>query len=138
MWICRCGTENRTRTTQCPSCKGPEDVEEVQGGLPFVLFGMGILIAIATVLIDDAYQIPALRHYEGSVLFLSMGFGFLIWARADQTRGVTSGLDETGPLLIKEKESPFCFWVYVGTYYAGGIFLIVCGVISFFAPNPLF
>jgi len=117
MWKCICRTENRTRTTQCPSCKGPEDVEEVQGG---------------------AYQIPALRHYGGSVLFLSMGFGFLIWARADQTRGVTSGLDETGPLLIKEKESPFCFWVYVGTYYAGGIFLIVCGVISFFAPNPLF
>ena len=131
MWICRCGTETRTRTTQCPSCKGPEDVE---GGswLPLVLIGMGFLVGFAIMLIDDAYQIPALKHYGGIVFFLLFGFGGLSMARSDQKSGL--GGDELD-FPIRKEESPIGFWLYTGTMYAGGIFLIVCAVISFLFPS---
>ncbi len=133
MWICRCGTENRTRTTQCPSCKGPEDVED-GSWLPLVLIGMGFLVGFATMLIDDAYQIPGLLHYGGIVSVLLMGFGALIWARVNQTRGVIAGGDEFD---IKKKESPFGFWLCTVIMYAGGIYFIVCAVISSLFPSIL-
>jgi len=77
-------------------------------------------------------------HEHDYTLLLLFGFAFLIWARVDQTRGVTTGGDDFEFIDIKEKESPFGFWLYVVTYYAAGIFFIVCAVIAFFAPNPLF
>ncbi len=130
MWICRCGTENRTRTTQCPSCKGPEDVED-GSWLPLVLIGMGFLVGFATMLIDDAYQIPGLLHYGGIVSVLLMGFGALIWARAGQKSGL--GDDDLGP--IKKEESPIAFWFDITVKYAMGIYLIVYAVLSFLFPS---
>ena len=71
-------------------------------------------------MIGDAYQIPALKHYGGIVFFLLMGLAMLIWARVDQTRGVTIGRDDFEYSDITEKEHPFAFWLYTVTYYAGG------------------
>ena len=130
MWKCICRTENRTRTTQCPSCKGPEDVED-GSWLPLVLIGMGFLVGFATMLIDDAYQIPGLLHYGGIVSVLLMGFGALIWARAGQKSGL--GDDDLGP--IKKEESPIAFWFDITVKYAMGIYLIVYAVLSFLFPS---
>jgi hypothetical protein len=141
MWKCKCGTENRTPGKRCYYCRrlNPEPVKDGEK-LPLVVgcIIIAFLIAVAAKMIGDAYQIPALNHYGGSVLLSLFGFGLLIWARADQKSGVTLGGDDFTFIDIKKKEYPFSFWLYVGTYYAVGIFFIVCGVISFFAPNPLF
>ncbi len=135
MWKCRCGTENRTPRKGCYSCKRLKDADVET--LPLVLIGMGFLIAVAATMIGDAYQIPALKHYGGIVFFLLMGLAMLIWARVDQTRGVTIGRDDFEYSDITEKEHPFAFWLYTVTYYAGGIFFIVCAVISFLFPSIL-
>ena len=135
MWKCRCSTENRTAGKRCYYCRrlNPEpvkDVERLSLGVGCII--IAFLIAVAATMIGDAYQIPALKHYGGIVFFLLMGLGMLIWARVDQTRGVTAGGDEFD---IKKKESPFGFWLCTVIMYAGGIYLIVYAVISFLFPS---
>jgi len=137
MWKCRCGTENRTAGKRCYYCRrlNPEpvkDVERLSLGVGCII--IAFLIAVAATMIGDAYQIPALKHYGGIVFFLLMGLGMLIWARVDQTRGVTAGGDEFD---IKKKESPFGFWLCTVIMYAGGIYFIVCAVISSLFPSIL-
>jgi len=138
MWKCRCGTENSTPRKGCYSWGGPKDADVETLPLGPVCIFIAFLIAFAATMIGAAYQIPALNHYGYVVFLLSLGFGLLILARADQTRGATINREDLGYIDIKKKEYPFWFWLYVGTHYAAGIFLIVWGVISFFAPNPLF
>ncbi len=134
MWKCICcDTENSNPRKTCYSCRALKDEKDGQG-LPFVLIGIAFLIAVAAAMIGDAYQIPALKHYGGIGFFLLMGLGMLIWARVDQTRGVTAGGDEFD---IKKKESPFGFWLCIVIMYAGGIYFIVCAVISSLFPSIL-
>ncbi len=129
MWKCSCGTENSNPRKRCYLCMAPKDVETLPLG-PVCIF-IAFLIAFATMLIDDAYQIPGLLHYGGIVSVLLMGFGGLIWARAGQKSGL--GDDDLGP--IKKEESPIAFWFDITVKYAAGIYLIVYAVLSFLFPS---
>ncbi len=133
MWKCSCGTENSNPRKRCYLCGGPKDADVETLPLGPVCIFIAFLIAFATMLIDDAYQIPGLLHYGGIVTVLLMGFGGLIWARAGQKSGL--GDDDLGP--IKKEESPIAFWFDVTMNYVGGIVLIVFAIIRFFAPNFL-
>jgi len=134
MWKCRCGTENRTPGKRCYYCRrlNPEPVKDGEKlSLGTVCILIAFLIAFATMLIDDAYQIPGLLHYGGIVTVLLMGFAFLIWARADQKSG--DGGDYEFP--IKKEESPIEFWFVITVNCAAGIYLIVYAVLSFLFPS---
>jgi len=131
MWICRCGTENRTPRKTCHSCRRPKVVEKQ----PLVVGCISIvLIAFAATMIGAAYQIPALKHYGGVAFVLTLGLGALGMARSMQK----SGHDGDNEFPITKEGSPILFWFDVTMNYVGGIVLIVFAIIRFFAPNPLF
>jgi len=131
VWICRCGTENRTRTTQCPSCKGPEDVEVEGESLVLGCISI-VLIAFAATMIGLAYKIPTLIHYGAIAFLLTLGFTGLSMARSDQKSGLGG---ESYLYPIKKEESPIGFWFDITFKYAAGICFIVYAVISFLFPS---
>ena len=131
MWICRCGTENLTRTTQCPSCKGPEDVE-VEGESLVLGWISFVLIAFAATMIGLAYKIPTLIQYGAIAFLLTLGFTGLSMARSDQKSGLGG---ESYLYPIKKEESPIGFWFDITFKYAAGICFIVYAVISFLFPS---
>ncbi len=135
MWKCRCGTENRTAGRRCYYCRRLKDADVET--LPLVLGCIAFLIAFPAAMIGGVYQIPALEHYGAIALLLFIGFFALSMARADQTRGVSTVGTDVQSIDILEKESPFLFWLYTVTMYAGGILLIVYAVISFLFPSIL-
>ncbi len=130
MWKCRCGTENRTPGKRCYSCRRPKDVEKQ----PLMVGCISIaLIAFAAMMIGLFYQIPALKHYGGTVTVLFLGLGTLGIARSTQKRGH----DGDNEFPITKEESPICFWFDVTMNYAMAIVFIVVAIIKFFVPNFL-